>query len=192
MGGQTHQSNYTVLFYIVCPTCVEPYCDALLNIVLEVIPEDDACVEMRWTITCFKFESYFNELTCVLKYSSLSINSIVPIPYTKRTTSLQKLLSRNIGSADGPVMHLTTPTLLQKNSILQLQGHAKLGPVGFLWMWLHEFCHHFGHNWTESRTKSASFRRLQRKQIELKINLLSSWKHGNVFDASAKQTVWPW
>jgi hypothetical protein len=29
---------------------VEHYCDAVLNIVLEVVPEDYVCVETRWTL----------------------------------------------------------------------------------------------------------------------------------------------
>ena len=33
------------------------YCDAVLNIVLEVVLEDDTCVETHWTIIYFKFES---------------------------------------------------------------------------------------------------------------------------------------
>jgi hypothetical protein len=57
-GGLTHQSNYIMLCHrITVSTNVEPCCDVVLNIVLEVVPEDDACVETRWTITCFKFES---------------------------------------------------------------------------------------------------------------------------------------
>jgi hypothetical protein len=46
-GGLTHQSNYSVMLYSVChiitiPANVEPYCDVVLNIVLEVVPEGDA------------------------------------------------------------------------------------------------------------------------------------------------------
>jgi hypothetical protein len=38
-------------------TNVEPCCDAVLNLDLEVGPEDDACVETRWTIICFECKS---------------------------------------------------------------------------------------------------------------------------------------
>ena len=57
---------HSVCHIITIPTSVEPYCNTVQNIVLEVVPEDDACVEMRWTIICFKFERYFNELMCVI------------------------------------------------------------------------------------------------------------------------------
>ena len=36
---------------------VEPYYDAVLSLAPEIVPEDDACVETRWTVICFKFES---------------------------------------------------------------------------------------------------------------------------------------
>jgi hypothetical protein len=53
-GGLTHKSNYMVLCHITAiPTNVEPYCDVVLNIVLEVVPEDDACVKTRWTRNMF-------------------------------------------------------------------------------------------------------------------------------------------
>jgi hypothetical protein len=36
---------------------VKSYYDAVLNLAPEIVPEDDACVETRWTVICFKFES---------------------------------------------------------------------------------------------------------------------------------------
>ena len=36
---------------------VEPYHDAVLNLASETVPEDDACIETRWTVTRFKFKS---------------------------------------------------------------------------------------------------------------------------------------
>jgi hypothetical protein len=36
---------------------VEPYYNAVLNLAPEIVPEDDACAETRWTVICFKFES---------------------------------------------------------------------------------------------------------------------------------------
>jgi hypothetical protein len=54
-GGLTHLSELhsvvvCVCLVIVTPTNVEQFCDTVLNIVLDVVPEDDACIETHWIV----------------------------------------------------------------------------------------------------------------------------------------------